>query len=113
MAKSKSLAAPRNAKVTINPERWKKIDELLDVVLELEPDKRSAFLQQACAGDEALKSEVEKLIAFDEPQEENFMDSPALQAASEFLEETSSPSRLSPDESIGPYKILSLLGSGG
>jgi len=95
----------------INPERWKKIDEMLDVVLELEPDKRAAFLQQACAGDEALKTQVEKLIALDQ-QDEHFMDSPALQAASEFLVETH-PSRLSPGESIGPYKILSLLGSGG
>src|SRR5262245_8194637 len=95
----------------INPERWKKIDELLDVVLELEPDKRAAFLQNACAGDEALKIAVEKLIALDQ-EEEHFMDSPALQAASEFLVEAPQ-SRLSPGESIGPYKILSLLGSGG
>jgi eukaryotic-like serine/threonine-protein kinase len=94
----------------INPERWKKIDELLDVVLELAPEKRAEFLQQACAGDEALKTAVEKLIAFDE--RENFLDSPALQAASKFLGETSPP-RLSPGESIGPYKIVSLLGSGG
>src|SRR5262245_21527687 len=95
----------------MNPERWKKIDELLDVVLELEPDKRAEFLQQACAGDEALKMAVEKLIALDQ-REKHFIDSPALQAASEFLVETP-PSRLSPGESIGPYKIVSLLGSGG
>lgn len=95
----------------MNPERWKKIDELLDVVLELEPDKRTAFLQHACDGDEALKIAVEKLIALDQ-QEEHFIDSPALQAASEFLVE-SPPSRLSPGESIGPYKIVSFLGSGG
>src|SRR5262245_16360145 len=95
----------------INLERWKKIDELLDVVLELEPDKRSAFLEQACAGDEDLKTAVEKLIALDQ-EEEHFMDSPAMQAASEFLVDTPR-SRLSPGESIGPYKIVSLVGSGG
>ncbi len=95
----------------MNPERYKHIDELLDVALELEPDKRAAFLDEACSGNEVLRKEVERLLAFDQ-QGENFMDSPALQAASEFLVEPPA-SRLTPGESIGPYKILSLLGAGG
>ncbi len=40
------------------------------------------------------------------------MEASALQAATEFLER-SPASRLSPGKSIGPYKILSLLGTGG
>ena len=95
----------------MNPERWKQIDELLDVALELEPDKRAAFLDDACAGNEILRKEVEKLLDSDK-QEDSLMDSPALQAASEFLVQPPA-SRLTPGESIGPYKILSLLGAGG
>ena len=86
------------------------IDEILDVALELEPDKRAAFLDQACAGDQALRKEVEKLLASDQ-QDDRLMEASALQAASEFLGELP-PYRLSPGKSIGPYKILSLLGSG-
>ena len=95
----------------MNPERWKQIDDLLDAILELEPEKRAEYLKDACAGDEELKKAVEKLLDFDR-KEETFIDSPALQAAAEFLVEPST-SRLTPGQSIGPYKILSLLGTGG
>ncbi len=95
----------------MDPERWKHIDELLDAALELEPDKRSTFLEEACAGDEALRNDVQKLLDSDQ-QEDSLMDFPAVQAASEFLVEPQE-SRLSPGKSIGPYKILSLLGTGG
>jgi hypothetical protein len=38
----------------MTPERWKQIDRLFEAALELEGDKRSAFLEQACAGDAQL-----------------------------------------------------------
>ena len=38
----------------MDPKRWKQIDELLDAAFELEPDKREAFLDQACVGNEEL-----------------------------------------------------------
>lgn len=95
----------------MNPERWKQIDELFDAALELHPNKRSAFLDEACAGDEVLRKEVEVLLASDQ-EEHSLMEASALQAAEEFLERIPA-SRLSPGESIGPYKILSLLGTGG
>ena len=45
----------------MNPERWNRIDQLLDAALELSPDKRAAFLDQACAGDEEMRKELEDL----------------------------------------------------
>ena len=49
----------------MKPERWKQVDELFSAVLDLDDiDKRAAFLDEACAGDEALKKEVETLLAF-------------------------------------------------
>lgn len=95
----------------MNPDRWKKLDELLDVALELEPDKRAAFLDEACAGDEALRKEIEGLIAADR-EDDILMKSSALQVATEFIDPALT-SRLSPDEIIGPYRIISLLGTGG
>ena len=49
------------------PERWKQIDELMEAALERGPEDRSAFLDQACEGDEALRQEVQSLLDYGEP----------------------------------------------
>ena len=95
----------------MNREQWKRIDEILDIALEIEPNKREAFLDKACAGDENLRKEVEVLLAADQ-NENSLMEAPALDGAAEFFESTPL-SRLSPGQLIGPYRILSLLGAGG
>lgn len=94
----------------MKPERWKQVDALFDAALELEPDKRAAFLDQACAGDEALRKEVDTLLDSDR-QAHSFIESPAIHEAAELLSDR--PAVLSPGESIGPYKIVSLIGAGG
>jgi serine/threonine protein kinase/Tfp pilus assembly protein PilF len=57
----------------MDPERWRKIDQLLSAALEREGAQRASFLSQACEGDEQLRAEVQRLIA-------------AHQASSDFLE---------------------------
>jgi hypothetical protein len=47
----------------MNPERYKKVDQVLQQALGLSPEQRNSFLQEACAGDEDLRREVESLIA--------------------------------------------------
>ena len=47
----------------MTPEQWKQIDQLLDEALEGSPSERSAFLDEACAGDGDLRREVESLLA--------------------------------------------------
>ena len=42
---------------------WQQIEKLYHSALEHEPRQRAAFLRQACAGDEALRREVESLLA--------------------------------------------------
>jgi len=39
----------------MTPDRWEQIDALLDLALEQEPSRRTAFLLEACAGDELLQ----------------------------------------------------------
>ena len=46
----------------MTPERWKKIDDLLDRALEHEPSQRRAFLEDACDKDSELRLEVESLL---------------------------------------------------
>jgi eukaryotic-like serine/threonine-protein kinase len=47
----------------VTPERYQQVNELLDPVSKLEPNHRSAYLNRACAGDEALRREIEALLA--------------------------------------------------
>ena len=50
-------------------DRWKQIEQLYHAALELEPDAREAFFDEACAGDEALRREVAALLACDIPSD--------------------------------------------
>ena len=54
----------------MKPDRWRKVDEIFAAVLEREPKDRSAFLDDVCGSDEALRREVEKMLQFDQQAQE-------------------------------------------
>jgi hypothetical protein len=68
----------------MEPERWKQIDQLLEAALDRTPGQRAAFLNQACAGDDALRRKVESLLSSDE-QARSFIESPAFEVAAKLL----------------------------
>ncbi len=92
------------------PARWQQIEELCESALRVEPADRGAFLAQACAGNEALRREVESLLAC-EAGAEQFMQVPAL----ELLRggQHPAPERLPAGLQIGPYRVVAWLGGGG
>jgi serine/threonine protein kinase/Tol biopolymer transport system component len=92
-------------------QRWQQIKEIFHASLERAPGERGTFLAQACAGDEALKGEVESLIKAHE-SEGSFIDSPAYEIAAEWLAEDS-PAPSLVGQQVGRYKILAELGAGG
>ena len=47
------------------PERWARIERLYHEALACGANERGSFLADACAGDDALRSEVESLLAHD------------------------------------------------
>ena len=55
----------------MNPERWRQIEQVLDGALELGASERRSFLDQACAGDNELRQEVEALLANESKVEGN------------------------------------------
>jgi serine/threonine-protein kinase len=61
----------------MTPERWDRISSIFDEALEMEPQSRDAFLRDACAGDEALRLEVERMLAEDE-RTQDFLDRPVI-----------------------------------
>lgn len=46
----------------MNPERWTTVETICDQALHLDAPERTAFLDRACAGDKALRSEVQSLL---------------------------------------------------
>src|SRR6266571_3341638 len=94
----------------MKPERWQQIKTLLQAALEREPDQRAAFLAEACADDESLRSDVESFIGSYE-QAGDFIEAPAFELMADSLTNLQGASFIG--QSFGPYKILEHLGAGG
>ena len=92
------------------PDRWAQIEELYHRAIGRDPNERSAFLAEACAGDEALRCEVESLLAY-QKQSEPLLETPALELAARSV--ARDDRQLIAGQRIGSYEILSLIGTGG
>jgi eukaryotic-like serine/threonine-protein kinase len=95
-------------------ERWQQLEAVLDRSLELTPAERAAYLQEACAGDAELRSEVEALLSADD-EAGAFLSKSAGEVAAGLMEEAfaEAPNAAPPPEQIGPYRIEERLGRGG
>lgn len=95
-------------------ERWKEIDRLYHLALERDKSQRASFLAQACAGDDALRGEVQSLVDYDE-RAERFLEVPALDVAAQAMVDDGEGARaaLPAGMQFGYYRIESLLGEGG
>jgi eukaryotic-like serine/threonine-protein kinase len=94
----------------MTPERHQQIGQLYHAVLELAPTQRVAFLAQACADDEALRREVESLLAL-HAEAGDFFAAPALEHAAKTLADEQA--QVARAERLGHYRIIALLGAGG
>ncbi len=94
----------------MQPERWEQINDLFQSAVEHAPEDRVAFLEEACLGDEALCREVKSLIACYEPAQ-GFIESAAFEVAPELLADARPGAMVG--ESIGHYRVESLIGVGG
>lgn len=90
-------------------ERRRRIEDLCDAALDQRANERSAFVAAACKDDDALRREVERLLAH-APMAERFLATPITAVAAEIFDDD--PATLV-DRRIGPYEILALLGAGG
>ena len=84
------------------PERWARVDQLYHAALDRDARERESFLAAACAGDDALRREVESLLAHDGGAA--FLSTPALTLRSTGI-------RIG--QTLGPYVISAPIDQGG
>ena len=92
----------------MNPDRWRRIEELFRTVADRPISERDNYLTQVCDGDEELRREVLSLLARDTA--EDFIRDPIAVAA---LSLTTRPKDDLIGERIGPYRVTRLIGLGG
>ena len=95
----------------MTPERWKQVKEVLATAREMAPGERPAYLQQSCANDDALRLDVESLLAEEQRLRQGFLQQTDLARAA---------ATLLPDEEkswigrrVGSYRIVERIGAGG
>ena len=98
----------------MNAERWQRIEDLFHQAADLPPAQRSAFLDQACAGDEDLRRDVDALLAHDATQDVAMQAAVgrAVEQLPDTESETTAPVSWMP-ATIGRYRILRLVAEGG
>src|SRR5262245_27062889 len=94
--------------MSMNPERWQRIEEIFRIAIDRPAVERDAYLTCACGADEDLRREVLSLI--DRDTAEDFIRDSIANAALAFT------SRSKDDltgSRVGPYHVTRLIGSGG
>ena len=94
----------------MTPDQWKKAKGLFDEIQKLPQDHRIGFLHENDDGDQAVRDEVESLIANCEEASE-FLERPAVWEVAEAI--VARTENLRPGQSLNHYKITKLLGAGG
>jgi hypothetical protein len=89
----------------VTPERWRRITEIFHAALARDEEARDALLDEACAGDLALRGEVEAMLAAHEGAKRS-----GQEPAPAFPDEKP---RLEAGGMLGPYRIEALIGAGG
>jgi serine/threonine-protein kinase len=87
-------------------DNWSRIKEIVDEAIHRKPEERSAFLNEACGGNDSIRREVESLLSSFE-NAEGFLDTPAIEAVTEVIQ------TLNQGQMLGHYEILRKLGEGG
>src|SRR5438552_6641664 len=85
------------------------VEALFQQTADLDPERRSAFLDEQCAGDPGLRAAVEELLHFDAKAQgaPDFLNSPAAAVRATLPPPEPVPA------SIGRYRLIRRLGEGG
>ncbi len=101
----------------INPDRWRQIESVLDGALELDPELRRPFVDEACGDDEELRSQVMSMLGAGE-NAAGFLEGSKPEKLQEVLREMAAEAEAEEndpnvDRVMGPYRLIRRLGRGG
>jgi len=94
---------------TTDPARWQQVKNLLAQAIDLAPEERARFLDDACAGDRGLRTEIESLLAFSQDAEARLHSLPQDWIADAAL----APGRSWIGRRLGAWCIVARIGGGG
>jgi len=99
----------------MTPERWQRVSDLYEAVLDRPASEREAFVADACAGDSALRREIQSLLAQDDHHSplDRPVWAPEELLAADYNAGSAPRMRLAAGTRLGPYEIQSALGAGG
>ena|SRR5438128_11665185 len=95
---------------TMTPERWQQIESIYHAAVAHPEHDRAAFRREACASDQALRQEVESLLA-NPASAEGFLDRPAVAVAAQMVSNVGASVLIG--RRIAAYLIQTLIGAGG
>lgn len=95
----------------MKPEDAERVLEVVAGAQACTPDRREAFVVQACAADAVMRAEVESLLRF-EVGAHDFLETPAFKRSAELFAEAIH-GELKAGDTLGDCRIVSLLGVGG
>jgi eukaryotic-like serine/threonine-protein kinase len=100
--------------IVMDADRWKRVDDLLQSVLEVPDTQQEEFLRQACAGDGKLLAEVQSLLS-SHRKLGGFLEEPALAVGSNLSTQPEVHAIDDPllDQTMSHYRVLRRLGVGG
>ena len=96
----------------MTPEDAERVLELFAEARAYPPDQRADFLTRVCAGNDAVRMEVESLLN-DQAPSPDFLAQPAFESGLEVLGDAEANGELKAGDAIGDCRIISLLGVGG
>ena len=99
----------------MTPERWEQIREVLEKVLELAPEGRSAYLDAACTSDTSMRKELDALLAHSANLPSGFLQSSAMaeMICSEIESIVSLDAPETGQEFAQRFRLIRKLGEGG
>ncbi|HSS95455.1 MAG TPA: serine/threonine-protein kinase [Terriglobales bacterium] len=92
-------------------DRWQQVRAVLDEAIAMPAEKRAAYLDNKCARDVELRSEVDSLLCSHEQAGDEFLNSPAIDLKSFVPNPHQKPAHVG--RRIGVYQIKEQIGHGG
>ena len=111
-------------------ERWEQVKDLLHQAMQLVPEQRARFLDEACSSADELRAEVETLLIAGEDVRTGFLHgaplagglgmemaqidpADALEAGQVLAQHFQMVRKSESHQTVGPYRLLEQLGAGG